>query len=211
MRRRRHGPGRPAVTRVLDPFKPYLHDRLAAGERNMSALLVEINGRGYTGGYSTLARYPRPVRSIEPPAVAAMARYARAPAVQQVAGWITGLPGNLDPADATRLCEIRARCPELDASVRYVAGFARMIKDLSGDSNTLAAWMRAVDADLPGLRSFTAGLRRDLDAVIAGLTLRYNSGAVEGTVNRIKQIKTSMYGRAKPDLLRKRILLARAT
>jgi transposase len=46
-------------------------------------------------------------------------------------------------------------------------------------------WMSAVDSDLPVLRSFTAGLRRDLDAVVAGLTLKYNSGAVEGTVNRI--------------------------
>ena len=83
-----------------------------------------------------------------------------------------------------------------------------MIKDLSGDMDTLTAWMSAVDADLPTLRSFTAGLRRDLDAVVAGLTLQYNSGAVEGTVNRIKQLKAAMYGRAKPDLLRKRILLA---
>ena len=68
--------------------------------------------------------------------------------------------------------------------------------------------MDAVDADLPVLRSFTAGLRRDLDAVVAGLTLQHNSGPVEGTVNRIKQRKASMYGRAKPDLLRKLILLA---
>ena len=45
-------------------------------------------------------------------------------------------------------------------------------------------------------------------AVVAGLTLPYNSGAVEGTVNRIKQLKAAMYGRAKPDLLRKLILLA---
>ena len=43
---------------------------------------------------------------------------------------------------------------------------------------------------------------------VAGLTLKYNSGAVEGTVNRIKQLKAAMYGRAKPDLLRKLILLA---
>ena len=51
-------------------------------------------------------------------------------------------------------------------------------------------------------------MRRDLDAVVAGLTMHYNSGAVEGTVNRIKQLKAAIYGRAKPDLLRKRILLA---
>ena len=34
--------------------------------------------------------------------------------------------------------------------------------------------------------------------MVAGLTLDYNSGAVEGTVNRIKQLKTAMYGRANP-------------
>jgi len=83
-----------------------------------------------------------------------------------------------------------------------------MIKDLSGDENTLTMWIGAVEADLPALRSFTAGLRRDLDAVVAGLTMGYNSGAVEGTVNRVKQLKAAMYGRAKPDLLRKLILLA---
>ncbi|HEY5845120.1 MAG TPA: transposase [Mycobacterium sp.] len=114
----------------------------------------------------------------------------------------------LDPDAAVRLQAIRSRCPELDAAVRHVAGFARMIKDLSGDENALSKWMGAVDADLPALRSFTAGLRRDLDAVVAGLTLRYNSGAVEGTVNRVKQLKAAMYGRAKPDLLRKLILLS---
>ncbi|HEY7815961.1 MAG TPA: transposase [Nakamurella sp.] len=103
---------------------------------------------------------------------------------------------------------MRQRCPEMDAAVRHVAGFARMIKDLSGEETTLTKWMGAVDADLPALRSFTAGLRRDLDAVVAGLTMGYNSGAVEGTVNRVKQLKAAMYGRAKPDLLRKLILLA---
>ena len=83
-----------------------------------------------------------------------------------------------------------------------------MIKNLSGDEAMLTKWMGAVDTDLPMLRSFTAGLRRDLDAVVAGLTMEHSSGAVEGTVNRLKQIKAAMYGRAKPDLLRKLILLA---
>jgi hypothetical protein len=163
---------------------------------------------GYPGGYTTLARYLRPLRRIDAAGLAALPPQPAPPAVRQVTGWITGLPGHLDPADALRLNAIRARCPELNAAVRHVAGFARMIKDLSGDKNTLAGWMGAVDADLPVLHSFTAGLRRDLDAVVAGLTLEYNSGAVEGTVNRIKQLKMAMYGRAKPDLLRKLILLA---
>jgi len=193
---------------VLDPFKPYLHERLAEGQRNATVLLDEITDRGYTGGYKTLARYLRPLRRVETGALAGLSPLPGRPAVRQVAGWITGLPGHLDPADGERLRAIRARCPELDAAVRHVAGFARMIKDLSGDEVMLSKWMGVVDADLPVLRSFTAGLRRDLDAVVAGLTLKYNSGAVEGTVNRIKQLKAAMYGRAKPDLLRKLILLA---
>jgi transposase len=44
-------------------------------------------------------------------------------------------------------------------------------------------------------------------AVTAGLTVPYSSGAVEGHVT-LKMIKRQMYGRAKPDQLRKRVLLA---
>lgn len=62
--------------------------------------------------------------------------------------------------------------------------------------------------DLPSMHTFVNGLERDLDAVIAGLTLPWNSGIVEGHVNRIKMIKRQMYGRAGFSLLRKRVLLA---
>ena len=41
----------------------------------------------------------------------------------------------------------------------------------------------------------------------AVLTLPYSSGPVEGNINRLKVIKRQMYGRANPDLLRKRVLL----
>jgi transposase len=59
------------------------------------------------------------------------------------------------------------------------------------------------------LRSFVVGIRSDLGAVTAGLTLPFSSGAVEGQVNRIKMLKRQMFGRAGVDLLRKRVLLAR--
>jgi hypothetical protein len=58
-----------------------------------------------------------------------------------------------------------------------------------------------------GLRSFAAGVRNDQQAVINGLTLHWNSGKVEGTVNKIKMIKRQMYGRAGFDLLRKSVIL----
>jgi len=73
----------------------------------------------------------------------------------------------------------------------------------------LTAWMTAAEqAALPGIGRFATGLNADLAAVIAGLSLSFNSGPVEGNVNRIKMIKRQMYGRAGFDLLRKRVLLA---
>ncbi len=63
--------------------------------------------------------------------------------------------------------------------------FARMMKNLDGEY--LPEWIEQTEAtDLPPLRSFARHLRRDLDAVTVGLTLRWNSGPVEGHVNRIE-------------------------
>ncbi|MEU8679471.1 hypothetical protein [Streptomyces sp. NPDC048560] len=50
-------------------------------------------------------------------------------------------------------------------------------------------------------------LERDLDAVTAGLSQPWNSGVVEGHVNRIKMLERQMFGRAGFELLRKRVLL----
>ncbi|MFG2228279.1 transposase [Streptomyces sp. NPDC048644] len=61
--------------------------------------------------------------------------------------------------------------------------------------------------DLPSLRTLAAGIDRDRDAVIAGLTLPWNSGVVEGHINRIKMLKRQMFGRAGFTLLRKHVLM----
>ncbi|WP_180990011.1 transposase [Streptomyces noursei] len=60
--------------------------------------------------------------------------------------------------------------------------------------------------DLPALHSLITGLRRDQDAVIAGLSSPWSSGQVEGQNTRVKRIKRDGCGRANFDLLRTRIL-----
>lgn len=60
----------------------------------------------------------------------------------------------------------------------------------------------------PSLRRFANGLRKDFDAVTAGLTLHHSSGAVEGNVNRLKMIKRKLYGRANLDFIRKLVILS---
>ncbi|MFD9515517.1 transposase [Streptomyces mirabilis] len=66
---------------------------------------------------------------------------------------------------------------------------------------------------VPGLRRRAGAgapseclLRRDQDAVIAGLSRPWNSGQAEGQNTRVKRIKRDGYGRANFDLLRTRIL-----
>jgi transposase len=116
-------------------------------------------------------------------------------------------PHSLTTDDKTQLTAILAACPELAALRAHVAAFADLMTQRRG--RELESWITAAAASgLPELRSFVTGLRRDQDAVTAGLTLPYNSGVVEGHVNRIKMLKRQMYGRASPDLLRRRILLA---
>lgn len=115
-------------------------------------------------------------------------------------------PGHLAEPDADELKEIRAACSHLDAAARHVRDFADMTRDLRGEE--LPAWMdRVLADDLPALHSLVNGIKRDLDAVTAGLSTPWGSGQVEGHVTRAKLLKRMGFGRANLDLLRRRILL----
>jgi len=130
-----------------------------------------------------------------------------APTVRQATGWFLRHPDTLDTEERQHLQTLTTTCPALAALREHVHVFAQMMLRLGGDG--LEQWMKRVQADdLPELHSFVTGLRRDFDAARAGLTLPHSSGKVEGRVNRIKMPKRQMYGRANPDLLRKRVLLA---
>ena len=66
--------------------------------------------------------------------------------------------------------------------------------------------MSAVEAsDLPALRGFVRGLRKDLPAVLAGLSLPHSNGPAEVVNTKVKLLKRHMYGRAGFALLRRRI------
>jgi transposase len=188
---------------ILNDYEPYLRERWNSGCANATVLWQEIRARGYPGGYSTvrdhLARF-RGNAVIRAPA-------PKPPKPRAVTAWIMTRPGDLDLADQASLDSILASSPELAALTEHVRAFARLMTGRRG--RDLEQWMTAAAASgEPTLTSFVTGLRADQDAVTAGLTLRWSSGSVEGHVNRIKILKRQMYGRANPDLLRRRVLLA---
>lgn len=55
------GPRAPRPS-VLEPYKPYIDERLKAGVWNAAVLLGELQQRGFAGGYSTLRAYLHPLR-----------------------------------------------------------------------------------------------------------------------------------------------------
>ena len=129
------------------------------------------------------------------------------PKTRQITRWLLTRPDRLQAGEQAQLEAIRARCPHIDALARHVAAFAQMMTARTGRRD-LEAWLAAVEADdQAGLRAFTVGIRNDLQAVTNGLTLHWNFGKVEGTVNKIKMIKRQMYGRTGFGLLRKRVIL----
>jgi transposase len=187
----------------LDQFKPYLHQRWNEGVTDAAALHAELRERGWAGSEQTVRRYVRPFRQ----ALAAPEPAPAVPKTRQITRWLLTRPDHLQPDEQAQLQAIRARCPHIDALAGHVTAFAEMMTARTG-TRDLEAWLAAVEADeQAGLRSLAAGIRNDQQAVTNGLTLHWNSGRVEGTVNKIKMIKRQMYGRAGFDLLRKRVIL----
>jgi transposase len=187
---------------ILDGYHEHLNRRWNDGIRNATQLAREITQMGYTGTEQQVQRYLRRFRTDSRQfAVPA----PRPPSVRDITSWIMSDPDNLAKEDTASLRTIRKRSKDLNRLTNHVKDFAVMMTQLEG--HRLDDWITRVEKDsLTALASFARNLRRDLQAVRNGLTLPYSSGPVEGHVNRIKMLKRQMFGRAKLDLLRKRVL-----
>jgi transposase len=196
------GTGRRAS--ILDEHAAYLRERWNSGCTNAAVLWRELRGRGYQGSSRQVRDYVARFRGN----TAVPAPSPVPPKVKAVTRWIMTRPDNLADADRAGLDAILIASPELAAVTASVRAFAAIMNERRG-RKLLEPWMNAAIATgEPALRSFVTGLKADQDAVTNGLSLPWSSGAVEGHVNRIKMLKRQMYGRANPDLLRRRVLLA---
>lgn len=88
-----------------------------------------------------------------------------------------------------------------------VQSFGQIVRKREG--HLLSDWKKQVaESELSEVQRFAKGLKRDEAAVLAGLTVIYSNGQVEGQVNKLKLLKRTMYGRAEFPLLRQRVLYA---
>lgn len=186
----------------------YLETRWNAGCHNAAALLKELEAQGFTPSYDSIRRFVASWRLREPttalpirPPLAGLT-----PSAKSVAWWLVK-----DPADRTseqkEFVELfTAACPLAGQAAALAREFMLVIRNRSyvGFKNWLAK-ATAPDA-IPEIRRFAKGLTNDLAAVEAALLLPWSNGQTEGQVNRLKLVKRQMFGRAKFDLLRSRVL-----
>jgi transposase len=188
----------------LDPFTGYLAMRWEQDCTNAVELTAEIRRRGYRGSERSVRDLVSTWRtSPAPPSPTPL----RPPTSRQVTMLMMRPRHKLTTDEDEQLHDVLGRCETLRTVNELVSDFAGMARGRHG--HHLNTWIATAQASgVPQLRGFATGLLADYDAVRAGLTLPWSSGAVEGNVTRIKAIKRQMYGRANFDLLRRRVLLA---
>ena len=94
---------------------------------------------------------------------------------------------------------------EIAHTYELIQDFTTMLRERQGEQ--LDSWLKVVEEQgVAELQSFAQGLKKDYDAVKAGLTLEWSQGPVEGHVHRLKLLKRQAYGRASFETLRKRVL-----
>jgi transposase len=194
----------------LTPFHSYIKERWDSGCKNVAQIYRELRAKGYQGGTTALKEYVRDWRTILPVEFQRgnidLIKSTAPPSARRIAWFLRREFAELDAEDQTFLIKLCDICPEITLARSLAQDFISMVKGLNGKE--LDNWLNKVkESGISELGSFAKGIIRDKAEVLAGLTLPYSNGQTEGQVNRLKYIKRQMYGRAKFDLLKKRVLI----
>lgn len=193
-----------ALTRYL----PYLEKRWSEGCHNAAKLWREIRAQGYGGCAGMVRQWAGAQRRKLPAALQhGSVQCAPKPAVDSVptprqATWLLLQTEELEAKKRAFVDALYQTSPELKQAAEAAREFTRMIRERDGQA--WSEWQESAAKTL--LAPFANHLRRDEAAVKAALKLPWSNGPTEGQVHRLKLIKRQMYGRAKLDLLKARVL-----
>ena len=197
----------PASGRAIDAHADYLRQRWSEGCTNATRLWREIRERGFPGRPKAVQEWVRhELRRTDPapPGSASSATTGKVPSGRRAAWLVVADIGEIDDTEQKFVEALIARSPELMSVITLARAFRAMVR--RKEAGNLDDWLTAAQAT--ALAGFVGGLKRDLAAVRAGLSLPWSTGPVEGQISRLKTIKRAMCGRAKFDLLRHRVLEA---
>jgi transposase len=194
----------------LDGYKPYLNQRFAEGCHNARQLWEEVRAQGYRGGCTMVREYLAGLRGTaqqEPGTAGGRQPGSKLPRPGQLK-WLLLRPiSEVDDAQYELIQNLCRSSKEVTLAYGLVMDFQDLVRTRKADQ--LSSWVEvALASGVAEMMGFARGVLRDFAAVLAGLEVEWSQGQVEGQVNRLKMVKRTMYGRAKFDLLRLRVLYA---
>jgi transposase len=208
-----HADAYPAIVRpkratMADRFDEYLRTRWNEGERNVQQLFREVVERGYKGSSLTLRRYLNTWRKRAPIGEGPSTPKSRPVPSPKTTSWLLVKPEEKLEADQREfVAAVLKGSEDVSVAQTLVKEFREIL--VGRKAAAIDGWMdRAFASGLPELRNFVVRLRKDGDAVRAAAQHTWSTGLVEGQINRLKLLKRQMYGRAKIDLLRIRLIHA---
>jgi transposase len=129
----------------------------------------------------------------------------RPPTASQGAHWITFKEDQRLEWQKKYLTQLCEGDQEIQEANELILEFTSTLRERKGER--FDAWLEKVEQQgISELRGFAQSLKKDYEAVKAGLTLVWSQGPVEGHVHRLKLLKRQAYGRASFQTLRKRVL-----
>lgn len=96
------------------------------------------------------------------------------------------------------------KSPQIKATVELTKDFKNLFLDKAEGS--LLDWLTKAIDTASELQSFAKGIQKDFEAVNQAVISNISNGQVEGQVNKLKNVKRMMYGRASFQLLRTMVL-----
>ena len=110
--------------------------------------------------------------------------------------------------ECKKLQELHKSHPQVKRTIDFCISFINTLFDRK-ESMTLAEWIEEAEKEEDeDLKSYTEYIKNDKAAVQMACTTNYSNGVMEGTVNKIKEIKRTMFNRAGIELLRAKVLYA---
>jgi transposase len=205
-------PLRPRRPRLLTPYELYLLQRWAEGCHNGVRLYREIAAQGFGGSRIHVARFVAQLRRdqlADPTTAASATPVPSAGLTPRDAAWLVIRPvQERTLAEQAALDQLTQLVPDLERVVVLGERFLALLRQRQGGL-ACDQWVTdAAASGVPELRRFAIKLKQDLSAVRAACRETWSNGQTEGHVHKLKLLKRSMYGRAKFDLLRLRLLHA---
>lgn len=185
---------------MLKPHTPMLRAEWEAGCRNGAELWRRLCASGFRGGLRVVTEWATRQRRNE---TAGVELSRTPPPARVLSRLMTTRRDDLSKADAVTVAAIETGVPTLATARNLMEWFHRMFR--VRDTDALASWVTDARASL--LASFGKGIVADLAAVRAALTEPWSNGQTEGQITKLKLVKRQMYGRARLDLLRARLVV----